>query len=87
MFNLLSKADRLMLNALKASSMMFLLACQQGTPERRAYCEMAERRFTQCGIRFPVPNNCLRGTRTAGDFDEMSCREIEEACDRLGYLW
>ena len=87
MFNSLMKPNRWMPKALYASCMILGLACQQGTPARRAYCEMAERRFTQCGIRFPVPNNCLRGTRTAGDYDEMSCKEIEEACDRLGYLW
>jgi len=68
-------------------TLLLLLACTRTPTPRTAYCEAAQRRAAQCGIRFPVPNNCLNQDRVIGDPDEMSCQEIEEEVNKRGYLW
>ena len=55
--------------------------------ERRIYCEACLRRGAQCGIAIPVNERCAEGRRTIGNPDEMSCKEILDAIDKLGYLW
>ena len=67
--------------------LMLLVACTPKLTLRGAYCEAARRRATQCGIRFPKPDHCERGSRGIGDPDEMSCGEIEEKISKYGYLW
>lgn len=65
----------------------FLFSCKHVPTKREAYCEAARRRATQCWVMYPTPDRCEQGSRIIGDPDEMSCREIVETINELGYLW
>lgn len=72
---------------MRAAALFIILVLGCSPDHRNQYCELARRRAAECIILYPHPDRCMEGSREINDLESLSCQELVNKINTLGYYW